>query len=266
MLFTSLRAIHIGFAEAEANDAGYAYFDVLQRLTGLVDRPEPIAAMAKRIGSPDFLENAAENVARHLYANTFLVIDHLCRHSETPQFIARLMASTWMKAAYAPAILETLTKHDPTNLRRYMTQLSDFFQTGAIRERAIAVVRNVIGSLNAFELVDVFRAPAFEDVEGRFPHLRMMLAAGIQDTPNALTAALLRTAAAQHIDQVDQVDEQVMHAYEELPPLNRMEWRQYTTTARMLGEVDSQPDITEDLLISTIAIFRANQNRVQVAA
>ena len=94
----------------------------------------------------------------------------------------------------------------------------------------------------------------------------MMLAAGIQDTPNALTAALLRTAAAQHIDQVDQVDEQVMHAYEELPPLNRMEWRQYTTTARMLGEVDSQPDITEDLLISTIAIFRANQNRVQVAA
>ena len=104
-----LAGIALGFAEVDANEMGYAFFDSLQRLTKLIERSEPIEAMVARICDSPFLDVAREDVAQHLYAGAFLVIEAIPHFKDTGP-IRRLMALPHYDPAYDPKVQKILTK------------------------------------------------------------------------------------------------------------------------------------------------------------
>lgn len=241
-----LNAMSIGFAEAEGAENGFGFFDSLQRLTMLVDRPEPVASMVKRLCSSQFLKWAPSDTAEHLYANSFLVIQKLNRDHRTRLHIVQLIRSKYFDHQYAPAIFETLSDNEPERLFSHLLLLSESWNHDPVRHRATAAVSQVVASLSGPQLLAAIRDPIFGEIKAAQPRIFSLIKRAMDGQSNALTDALLMTAGAGESGSDAAVDQVLTEEYLSLPTLVIFAWRELTGSIRSRGSFTFRSDVAQE--------------------
>jgi hypothetical protein len=229
---TFLRAISMGFSETETTEHGLAFFDSLQRLVMLINRPEPIEPMVQRLSDSELLENANESVSQHLYARGFYVIEKLKRHRQALLLMAKLLQSERFKSEYGPAVLSMLSRIQPAKLFSHLLRLNGCWTFEHITLRAEALLTQIIPTMSAVDLLEAVRDRNFLELKENWPDIFAFLKKAAGSVPNALTSALLADAAAAEAGRNSDVDRAVIEEYETLPDENRWAWRELTGSIR----------------------------------
>jgi hypothetical protein len=248
---TFVSAISRGFARSEPEENGYRFFDSLARIMMLIKRTEPLRSMVDRISDPLFLSAASADVANHLYATAFLVLDQTRWHPDTPHLVARLITSSLIRPAYVPKILEILTANSRTVIPLFLRNFQRFLRDPAIRASAIKLVSESVRKMGAMQVIDLVGDTEFVRVMESSGADRVVLAKGLTSHSNALTEELLATHNAEAQDPIQQL---ISNRYLDLPNRNRSIFRQITMGSAA-ARVHFTAQFEDDVGLAMVAKF-----------